>query len=220
MASIKTLKTQLDDITVSKPKYGGKSSFAQCKVTLDGKPLRAKLSGSLFMTPRKQEHDVYGTSFKMGVEFQEDDMIVFETVVEKMGKVVGDEYTAKLPHDNGSMFIKLPTNKVLSDFACDLNVPIRPNKLEHEKISQHMPVTVDLIVGGWFMNNETSDEQKYGLSFNVKKITFATEKPKQKKKRHDGEDIDVPDSGDSASEEPPKKKSHSKKDSAILKGMA
>lgn len=195
MSTIKTLKHQLESINVTGPRYTGKSEFAQCRVTLDGKPLKIKLTGTLFMLPAKNEHDDYGTSFKMGVEFDEGDMIVFDTILEKMMEVVDDDsYSVKPGHDDGNIFFKLPTNKALSEFTFESNVPIKPGKLGSEKLDQFMPVHIDLIVSGWYLKKKDSDEKKFGLTYKIRKVCFGSEKvraPVVKKRKTEEDEVSI-----------------------------
>jgi len=190
MSLVKTIKHQLDSINVTAPKYTGKSEFSQCRVTLDGKPLKLKLSGTLFMLPTKNEHEEYGTSFKVGVEFDEGDMIVFETILDKMQEVIGDDsYECKPSHTDGSIFFKLGTNKSLSEFSFESNVPIKPGKLHNDKLEQHMQITLDLLVSGWYLKKKGVDgEKKFGLTYKIRKIIFGAEKrPSKKRKAEDDE---------------------------------
>lgn len=195
MTTIKTLKHQLESINVTAPRYTGKSEFAQCRVTLDGKPLKVKLTGTLFMLPAKNEHEEYGTTFKMGVEFDEGDMIVFDTVLEKMMEVVDDEsYVVKPGHEDGNIFFKLPTNKSLSEFTFESNVPIKPGKLGSDKLDQFMPVTVELILSGWYMKKKDEDVKKYGLTFKIRKVCFGNEKvraPPVKKRKTEEDEVSI-----------------------------
>ena len=195
MSTIKTLKHQLESINVTGPRYTGKSEFAQCRVTLDGKPLKVKLTGTLFMLPAKNEHDDYGTSFKMGVEFDEGDMIVFDTILEKMMEVVDDEsYSVKPGHDDGNIFFKLPTNKALSEFTFESNVAIKPGKLGSDKLDQFMPVTIDLIVSGWYLKKRDEDVKKYGLTYKIRKVCFGNEKvktPAVKRRKTEEDEVSI-----------------------------
>lgn len=183
MSSIKSIKNSLDSISVTKPKYQGKSNFSQCRVTHDGKPLKVKLHGNMFMLPTRNEHEEYGISFKAGIEFNEDDMVVFENIIEKMYKEADDDdYDVKQPHEDGAIFMKLPTNKALSEFTFDSNVPIKPGKLSHEKLEQHMSVTVELMVSGWYLYDKDADVKKLGVTMKLRKIQFGQEKPVKKRK--------------------------------------
>ena len=188
MSSVKTIKNSLDSLTVTKPKYQGKSNFSQCRVTHDGKPLKLKLHGNMFMLPMKNEHEDYGISFKAGIEFNEDDMVVFEDIIEKMYDQANDgDYVVKQPHEDGSIFMKLPTNKALSEFTFESNVPIKPGRLDHDKLEQHMAVTVDLLVSGWYLNDKSADVKKLGVTMKIRKIHFGQEKSTKKRKVGDDE---------------------------------
>lgn len=191
MSLVKTIKHQLDSINVTAPKYTGKSEFSQCRVTLDGKPLKLKLTGTIFMLPAKNEHEEYGTSFKIGVEFDEGDMIVFETILDKMLEVVNDEsYECKPSHTDGSIFFKLGTNKALSEFSFESNVPIKPGKLQNEKLEQHMQITMDLLVSGWYLKKKGVDgEKKFGLTYKIRKINFGGEKVRSKKRKVEDDEV-------------------------------
>jgi hypothetical protein len=188
MTTVKTLKSQLNNITVTSPKFTSKSQFSPCRVLLDGKALKVKLTGNLFMLPAKNEHEDYGISFKMGVEFEEDDMVVFDKVLEEMLKKVGDDEFAMKPcHEDGNIFFKLGTNRAMSEFTFESNVAIRPGKLVNEKLEQHMQVTLELTVSGWYLKKKDEDEKKFGLTFKIRKICFGQEKVKHvSKKRKTG----------------------------------
>lgn len=190
MTTIKTLKNNLSSIEVSAPKFTSKSDFAQSRVTLDGKALKVKLVGEIFMLPSKNEHEDYGTSFKMGCEFDEGDMIVFETVLDKMLEEVDASFKVKPSHEEGKIFFKLPTNKNMSEFTFDSNVPIKPGKLGHDKLDQHMPFYIELIVGGWYLKKlEMGEERKFGLKFTIKKIHFGEEKKIVKKRKVEEDEV-------------------------------
>ena len=142
------------------------------------------------MLPTKNEHEEYGISYKMGVEFDEGDMIVFETILEKMGEVLDDEsFEVKNSHEDGSIFFKLPTNKALSEFTFDSNVPIKPGKLGNEKIEQHMQVAVDLLVSGWYLKKKDDGDKKYGLTFKIRKIMFGQEKKPTKRRKTEDDEV-------------------------------
>jgi len=198
MIAIKTLKQNLDSIEVTGPRFTAKSEFSQCRVTADGKALKLKLNGTLFMLPTKNEHDDYGTSFKMGVECDGGDMTIFENIMEKMyDELDDDQYDPKQPHDDGSIFFKLPTNKALSEFTFESNVPIKPGKLHNDRLEQFMPVTLDLLVSGWYLRkneNGVKDEngkqvKKFGLTYKIRKITFGGEKARSKKRKTDEDEV-------------------------------
>lgn len=195
MIATKTLKQNLDSIDVTGPRFTAKSEFSQCRVTVDGKPLKLKLNGTVFMLPSKNEHDDYGTSFKMGVECDSTDMVIFENIMEKMyDELDDDEYDPKQPHDDGSIFFKLPTNKALSEFTFESNVPIKPGKLSNDRLEQFMPVTLDLLVSGWYLRKKDEDSngkhvKKFGVTYKVRKITFGGEKARSKKRKTDEDEV-------------------------------
>jgi hypothetical protein len=140
------------------------------------------------MLPSKNEHDEYGTSFKIGVECDGEDMLVFENLMEKMyDEVDDDEYQPKQPHEDGSIFFKLPTNKALSEFTFESNVPIKPSKLTHNSLEQFMPVTLDLLVSGWYLRKK--DVKKFGLTLKIKKIAFGGEKRASKKRKTEEDEV-------------------------------
>lgn len=176
------------------------------------------------MLPQKQEHEEYGTSYKMGVEFNPEDMDVLERVIELMcAEINDDEFDVKLPHDDGSIFFKLGTNKSMSEFTFESNVSLKPSKLNTDKLEQFSAITLDLLVSGWFMNND--GVKKYGLTLKVQKVWFGGEKVKsvKRKKPVDEEDVDDIDIDSPGSEllTPEKKKMPmmTKADKKILKGL-
>jgi hypothetical protein len=189
--AVRTIKHQLDSINVSGPLFTKKSMFSQCRVTLGGKPLRIKLSGVCFFVPTKQESDDYGTSYKMGVEFDEGDLEVLDTIIEKMVDVADDScFEVKQPHNDGSIFFKLPTNSSHSEFTFKSNVAIKPSKLDNEKIYQFVPVHMEIAVAGWYMK-KADDDKKIGLTFKIAKITFGDEKVVKKSLKRKAEDDEV-----------------------------
>lgn len=215
-ATVKSLKNRLDDIEVSGPKFTSKSVFSQARVTLDGKPLRMKLQGHLFMLPQKQEHDEYGVRYSMGCEFNEDDLTVLECVFDKIKDHVDDDFCGKEVHNEGAIFFKLPTNKAQSEFDFENNLGLKPMKLQNEKMERQMLVTIDLIVNGWYK----SDSKQFGVSYKFKKVHFGAEKKVVKRKRVDDEDIEIKDESSTESvEEFGKKRYMSKKDQKIIKEL-
>jgi hypothetical protein len=144
------------------------------------------------MLPTKNEHEDYGISFKIGVEFDEDDMVVFDKVLEKMlAKCEDDSFAMKPCHEDGTIFFKLGTNRALSEFTFDSNLAIRPGKLGHDKLEQHMQVTLEIAVSGWYLNKKEEDEKKFGLTFKIRKITFGQEKSKPVVKKRKTEEDEV-----------------------------
>ena len=133
------------------------------------------------MLPRRIESE-YGVNFSAGFSFETVDLEILEKILEKMSAEVDDEWEVKECHDDGSIFLKLLTNNTQSEFKFESNVPIKPLKLHHDKLEQHMDATVELVVAGWYRN--TPEKKQYGLTLKVKKITWGNEK---RKRKHDDE---------------------------------
>jgi hypothetical protein len=133
------------------------------------------------MLPRRIESE-YGVKFSAGLSFEASDLDILEKILAKMGEEVDDDWTVKGYHDDGSIFLKLLTNANQSEFKFDSNVPIKPLKLDNDKLEQHMDTTVELVVSGWYRN--TPETKQYGLTLKVKKITWGNEK---RKRKHDDE---------------------------------
>lgn len=216
-ASVKYIKNRLDEIEVAGPRFTAKSVFSQARVTFDGKPLRMKLQGHMFMLPQKQEHDQYGIRYSIGCEFNEDDLVVLESVYDKLKDNVDDDFSGKEVHNEGAVFFKLPTNKAQSEFDFDNNLGLKPMKLNNDKLERQMLVTFDLIVSGWYK----SDSKQFGLSYKFKKIHFGAEKKSVKRRKLDDEEIEIKDESSTESiEEFGRKKYHmSKKDQKIVREL-
>ena len=183
-------KINLENLVAVAPKFSGTGKFAPSKVRIGEKPLSVKLVGSVFMAPRKQVGD-YGTQYSMGVKFNESDMIVFDTLLEKMGQFAGDGFRIKHAHENGKIFIKLVPNDSGSKFKFKCNLPLTPqNLLDIEKKSD---VTIELGVDGWYLKDGA--KKTFGLTLDVNKIFFGHEpKPRSKKRKTSEDEVSSPDS--------------------------
>lgn len=180
------------------------------------------------MLPQKQEHEDYGTSFKMGVEFNPEDMDILERVIELMcAEINDDDFDVKSPHDDGKIFFKLATNKTMSEFTFESNVALKPSKLNNDKLEQFSMITLDILVAGWYMNNNDDGTKKYGLSLKVQKVWFGGEKSLKKRKKpvqdcDEDENININSPSSSVDQSEPEKKKMpmmTKADKKILKGL-
>lgn len=180
----------MSKLVVKAPKYtidkatGEPRSFSSTSVTQNGKSMKLKLQGILFWKPNKQESEEYQTTnYKFGVQFNEDDLEILDSILGKMEELVDDEYTGKPPHDEGKIYFKLRPNSDSSKFTTKMDVAITPKKLIHEDIDFGNDVTVEFLVGGWYMDKD--DEKKFGLTLTVKQVWFKEElkKPVPKRKK-------------------------------------
>jgi hypothetical protein len=131
------------------------------------------------MEPKFFPHDDYGDSYKFGVKFEEDSLFKLEQAVLALGHNAEHDWTAKNPHDDGTIFFKLKTDKEDTKFTTEINVPIKPAKLKNDKISTDMDVTIDVGIGGWYQKSA----KKYGLTLKLKKVTFGTAEPKTSRRK-------------------------------------
>lgn len=191
-------------LLVAAPKFKKENNFANGVIKDEsGSSFNIKLKGTLFMPPRLFEHEEYGESYKFGVKFDEDDMKPLDQALVKTSTNVGDDWTGKFPHDDGSIFFKLKPNPGKTKFTSPMNVPIKPSKLDNDLISPDMDVTVHFGVSAWYQK----EEKKYGLTIKIKKIWFGDDaEPKKKKSKKQPE----PDTDTDA---PPQKKSKRSEDS-------
>ncbi len=159
-------------IKSSVPKYKGESDFANVNIKdEDHSPLRVSVCGVLIMEPRLMPHDDYGDSYKFGVRFDEDELFKLDQALLAVGHHA-PEWTEKPAHEDGTIFFKLATDKTNSKFTADISPKISPRKIENDKISTDMDVTVEFSVGGWYKR----DIEKFGLTLKVKKVVFGTPK--------------------------------------------
>lgn len=159
--------------------------FSNSTIKVNGNPLKVKLTGRMFMIPTRSEHDDFGLSYKIGCEFDTLSAGIksLDAALLAIGSNLLDgESQAKEPHNDGTMFLKLPVNSTHTEFKMESNIPIKPTKLLNDKIDQDMDVTVELLVSGWYRNDPEEDGMKYGLSFKMKKIHFGEEKKTKKQK--------------------------------------
>lgn len=197
MSSINTLKKNIAQLMVTAPKYG-KGDFGSTSVKIDGKPVNVKLTGTLIYKPSEQKSKEYGQKYSIGINFDPVECELFDKILLALRDQVSntkEHWDPKLPHDDGTMFLKLSTDKNLTKFNAACNIGITPMDLEDDTIDVGMDVTVEMIVGGWFLKNDECN--KYGLSFKTTKVTFGTvEKPKARSHKrkpvsHDGSDDEV-----------------------------
>lgn len=170
-----------------------KSKFAPSHVRIGEKPLNVKLTGSLFMLPRKQVNEQYGTKYSMGVKFNETDMIVFDTLLDKMGQAAGDGFKIKYAHQEGKIFFKLPLNGSGTEFKLKSNIVMKPNDLESLSIETKSDVTVEMDVDGWYLKE--GKVKSFGLNLELTKVHFGKEcKPRSKKRKTSEDEVSSPDS--------------------------
>ncbi len=159
-------------IVASSPKYKGESDFASVNIKDDDhSPLRVTVTGVLIMAPRLFEHDDFGDSFKFGVRFDEDELFKLDQAILAVGHHAPG-WTEKPAHEDGTIFFKLATDKTNSKFTADILPKITPKKIDNDKISTDMDVTVEFNIGGWFQRSS----EKFGLTLKVKKVVFGNGK--------------------------------------------
>lgn len=190
MSNLKTIRDKIDKLKMTTPKFIGKSKYGNSKISLDGHPLKVKITGNLFMLPVEKTHELYGTTYSMGVEFAEEDMDVFDKLIVMMFSRIGDtDFEIKVPHNGGTIFFKLKTNESGENFEHESNVVISPDQLNHENIERNIDVTVELLISGWYM--KSGGTKKLGLNLKVQKIWFGGEKTKGKKRKIEDDDIEI-----------------------------
>ncbi len=106
-----------------------------------------------------------------------------------MGSHLDESWEQKQVHDDGKIFLNLQANSASTDFVFESNLPVKPLKLQHEKIDQYMDVTVEFTVTGWYLKNDDAEEKKYGLTLKVKKIHWGEEKKVVKKKKTEDDEV-------------------------------
>lgn len=187
MSSIQSIQKKISTLTTTPPKFkvkkGVLNKFSNTIVKVDGKPLKVKMTGDLFMVPTKTVHDDYGTKYSVGVEFSESDCAIFENILDSMDPE--DGWVRKETHDDGKIFLKLRTNASQSEFLTTSNIAIRPSKLHSDKLDLGMEVQVEMDVGGWFMQDE--DEKIFGVTLKVKSIHYGSIVQKKRRKTDDDE---------------------------------
>ena len=193
-------------ITVTPPKFskytkddvygnyakGDTKPFSICAVRTDGKQLKLKLPGTLFMLPMRNEHSEYGVKYSVGVEFNATDLEVLDNALDQMAAHLDENWEPKPVHDDGKIFLSLKPKAGDKEFAFDTNVPIRPLHLAHDKIEQFMDVTVEVAIAGWYRTDD--DVNKYGLTLQVRKITWGEEPKKTVRKRKVEDEVRPPTS--------------------------
>ncbi len=169
-------------ITVTKPKFNSNTGFGQSFIKDNGSNFRRSFTGTLIMEPKVNEHEEYGQSINIGIEFEEKDVAILDTLIEHL-KDASDfsNPDIKPAHKDGLIFFKLPTDSNHQKFQFECNVPIKPLKLMNDKIYKGMDVTVDMCINGWFLDKE--ETFKLGLVYKIKKLIFGEEKNKKKKVR-------------------------------------
>jgi hypothetical protein len=150
----KQIKSQLSKLSLKTPKWnkdkeGNDKPFASGVAKLNGKPLSAKITGNLFFTPTRQEHEEYGLSYRIGVEFNEPDVEFLDDLVNKLEEQMGDDWEVKVPHNEGKIYFKLQPNIKQNGFQCAINLPLTPTKLLHESIDRDMDVSVEFKLTPW-----------------------------------------------------------------------
>lgn len=189
MLSLTTLrKSGYEKVEVKRPLLSKKSKFTMVQIKNDSKKLKFKIAGEMFYPPAKQEHDQYGVKYTMGVKFSADDCEIFDKcldgIEEQLQELGESDWERKETHDDGSIFLKLGTNKSHSEFSFSNNLQLKPTCLNHDKLDSGMDVQVELELGGWLMRVE--GEKKYGLTLSIKSIHFgALEKKKKRKVEED-----------------------------------
>jgi len=189
MSLANTLKKNISQLMVTKPVFS-KGAFGKTSVKLDGKEIKVKLVGTLIYKPTEQKSKEYGQKYTVGINFDAGDCELFDKILLALrDNVAGtkEHWDPKLPHDDGTMFLKLATNKGLTKFSAETNSSITPMDLDDDSIDVGMEVAVELVVGGWYLKND--DCNKYGLSFKTTKINFGhVEKPKARKRKPASDD--------------------------------
>ncbi len=192
-----------------KPKAGETTSFGKPNIRLNSKPLRIAIKGKMhyFSDQDPNEYKDHKT-FSLGVEFLEEDLEALDLTMTKLGQHLkpGSGWVQKYPHESGSVFFKLPTNKTHDAFTFTSNAIMTPDDQydasEVIRNSGNM-VTVDFTVGAYALHDtkldsKTGKEKKmYGLTLAINKLTWEvpkkpvvkrvktdsdTEKPKPKKR--------------------------------------
>lgn len=184
-----TLKKNISQLMVTKPVFG-KGDFGKTSVKLDGKEIKVKLVGTLIYKPTEQKSKEYGQKYTVGINFDAGECELFDKILLALRDNVSnskEQWEPKLPHDDGTMFLKLGTNKTLTKFSAETNSSITPMDLGDDSIDVGMDVAVELTVGGWYLKKD--DENKYGLSFKTTKLNFGpVEKPKARKRKPASDD--------------------------------
>ncbi len=177
-----SLLKKINTLTCTEPKFGtGEKTkkFSNSIVKIEKKPVSLKLTGDLFMLPKRDESE-FGVKYSVGIEFAADDCALFDAILDKLEI---DGWDRKECHNEGSIFLNLKPNANHSEFKCIVNPAIKPLKLYNDKLDVGMEVTVDLAVSGWYMQDD--EDKKYGLSLKVKSIWFGPQPAKRKRKEEE-----------------------------------
>lgn len=186
-------KINLEQLSAAKPIFSQKNGFAEGTVLVGKKPLAVKLVGTVFMLPRRSENKTYGIQYSMGVKFNVADMIVFDTLLNKMGQLAGDGFQVKYAHDKGKIFLKLKVNEDGTKFNFVSNIPIDPRNLSSLKVEKGSEVSLEIGVDGWYLKAE--DKKSFGIKLEINKIFFGQEpKPRNKKRKTSEDEVSSPDS--------------------------
>jgi hypothetical protein len=208
-------------LSVTKPVFKKGTIFGASKLTLDGGPLKLKLTGNLFMPPRMQESLDYGVKYSMGVEFEQESLKVLDETLLLLAKELGSGYECKPSHNDGSVFINLPVKE--EKFSFKSNISLKTDNLPNDKIEAKSNVTVEVEVGVWILNSKTA--KKFGVSLKPFNIIFERvpgKKRRAKSVMSSEDDIDLTVISDDGQESPCKRKKAllSSTDRQILKGLA
>ena len=159
--------------TISQPKFYPKKPFGKIVLKSEGSPISITEKGTIIMVPKKEEHDEYGLSYKVGVAFDEDCAFIKELddCLEELRSVVKTDAVLKSPHNEGTVFFKLTTDTRGAKFKCASNVLIKPSKLSSNLISSGDNVECVVLVGCWIMRKE-GEADKAGLTLTLQKLTF------------------------------------------------
>ena len=183
MVCMSSLIKKINTLTCTEPKFGfgpKAKKFSNSIVKIEKKPVSIKITGNLFMLPKRDESE-FGIKYSLCVEFSMDDCALLDAILDKLEI---EDWERKECHNEGSIFLNLKPNGAHTEFKFKNNVGLKPLKLYNDKFDVGMDVTVDMLVAGWYMQDTIDDVEvkKFGLSLKVKDIWFGPLPSKRRRK--------------------------------------